>query len=245
VTEPITPTPPRTLRHVVLGQSWLDVSMLHWPADPVVVQRLIPAGTRPDRLDGTTYVGLIGFRMHRLSLGRRPALPYFGSFLEANVRLYTVDGAGRRGVYFCTLDASRLAAVLGGRYVAQVGYVWSSMRFQRDGDLVRYWCRRRWPGAPATSRMQIRVRRRIAEPSALEHFLTARWGLHTRWYGRTIFLPNVHEQWPLHSAECVDLVEDPRDGLVARAGLSAQGPPLSVLYSPGVNVRFGTPMVVR
>jgi uncharacterized protein YqjF (DUF2071 family) len=119
------------------------------------------------------------------------------------------------------------------------------MRFQRDGDLVRYWCRRRWPGAPATSRMQIRVGRRIAEPSALEHFLTARWGLHTRWYGRTIFLPNVHEQWPLHSAECVDLVEDPRDGLVARAGLSAQGPPLSVLYSPGVNVRFGTPMVVR
>jgi uncharacterized protein YqjF (DUF2071 family) len=40
-------------------------------------------------------------------------------------------------------------------------------------------------------------------------------------------------------------VEDPRDGLVARAGLSAQGPPASVLYSPGVNVRFGTPTLVR
>ena len=136
MTEPVTPTPPRALRRTLLAQSWLDVTMLHWPADPDSVQRLIPAGTRPDLLHGSTYVGLIGFRMHRLGIGPRPALPYVGDFLETNVRLYTVDDAGRRGVYFCSLDASRLAAVLGGRYAAQVGYVWSKMRYRRDGDVV-------------------------------------------------------------------------------------------------------------
>jgi hypothetical protein len=82
----------------------------------------------------------------------------------------------------------------------------------------------------------------LAEPSELEHFLTARWGLHTSWYGRPVYLPNAHGPWPLHSAECVDLLEDSREGLVARAGLSAPGPPVSVVYSPGVAVRFGPPI---
>ena len=201
MSEPVTPTAPRALRHTLLAQSWLDVSMVHWVADPDVVQRLIPGGTRPDRLDGTTYVGLIGFRMRRLGLGPRPALPYVGDFLETNVRLYTVDGEGRRGVFFCTLDASRLVAVLGGRYAARVPYVWSRMRFEQVGDLVGYRCRRRWPGPPAASAMRLRVGAVVAAPSELDHFLTARWGLHTSWYGRTIYLPNVHEPWPLRRAE--------------------------------------------
>jgi uncharacterized protein YqjF (DUF2071 family) len=244
MSEPITPTPPRPVRRTLLAQSWLDVSMLHWAADPAAVRRLIPAGTEPDLLHGETYVGLIGFRMHHLGLGPRPALPYVGTFLETNVRLYTVDEAGRRGVFFCTLDASRLLAVLGGRYAAQVSYVRSSMRFRRDGDVVKYWCRRHWPDAPATSSMQVRVGRPLTEPSELEHFLTARWGLHTSWYGRSMYLPNVHDQWPLHAAECVGLVEDPHTGLLARAGFSAAGPPVSVLYSPGVAVRFGGPTLL-
>jgi uncharacterized protein YqjF (DUF2071 family) len=244
MTEPVTSTPPRALARTLLAQDWLDVTMLHWVADPVVVQRLIPVGTRPDELAGSTYVGLIGFRMHRLGLGPRPALPYVGDFLETNVRLYTVDDAGRRGVFFCSLDASRLAAVLGGRYAAQVAYVWSKMRFRRDGDLVKYWCRRRWPDAPAASRMQVRVGPVLGEPSELEQFLTARWGLHTSWYGRSMYLPNAHAKWPLHRAECLDLVEDPREGLLARAGFPLTGPPVSVLYSPGVSVRFGPPTLL-
>lgn len=242
MTEPVTTQPPRQLRRTLLAQSWLDVSMLHWPADAAVVQRLIPAGTRPDLLHGVTYVGLIGFRMSHLGIGPRPRLPYLGDFLETNVRLYTVDRSGRRGVFFCSLDASRLAAVLGGRYAAQVGYVWSQMRFRRDGDVVGYWCRRRWPDAPASSRMQVRIGPALTAPSELEQFLTARWGLHTSWYGRPVYLPNVHEPWPLHAAECVDLVESPEVGLLARAGFEVAGPPVSVVYSPGVSVRFGGPI---
>lgn len=237
--EPITPQPPRALRWTVLTQSWLDVSMVHWEADPEVVQRLIPAGTRPDGLDGRTYVGLIGFRMHRLGLGPGPGLPYLGSFLETNVRLYTVDRQGRRGVFFCTLDASRLLPVIGGQVGARVNYVWARMRFGRRGDEIAYQTRRRWPDRTAHSRMRVRVGPAIAEPSELEQFLTARWGLHTSWYGHPTYLPNVHEPWPLHRAELVALQEDSRDGLVARAGFDARPAPVSVLYSPGVAVRFG------
>src|SRR5262249_12805407 len=141
--------------------------------------------------------------------------------------------------------ASRLLPVIGGQVGARVNYVWSRMQFARDGDRLAYQCRRRWPDRRARSSMQVRIGEPIAEPSPLEQFLTARCGLHTSWYGRTLYLPNVHATWPLHQAELLALHEDPVDGLVARAGLSAEGPPVSVLYSPGVAVRFGSGTFLR
>ena len=89
--------------------------------------------------------------------------------------------------------------------------------------------------------MQVRIGPALVAPSELELFLTARWGLHTRAWGRSLHLPNQHPRWPLHRAELVHL----DDGLVTAAGLPAPvGPPASVLYSPGVPVSFGTPTVL-
>ena len=202
MSEPVTPTAPRALRRTLLTQSWLDVSMVHWAADPERRAAADPGGhpagpagrhdvRRADRLPDAPA-----------GLGPRPALPYLGDFLETNVRLYTVDGEGRRGVFFCTLDASRLLPVLGGRYAARVPYVWSRMRFRRVGDMVRLPLPPAVAGPagdePDAGAGRARLLRR--RPS-WSHFLTARWGLHTSWYGRTIYLPNVHEPWPLHRAE--------------------------------------------
>ncbi|SCL26694.1 hypothetical protein GA0074692_2215 [Micromonospora pallida] len=241
--EPIAPAPSRAFAPAILGQRWQDLAFLHWAVAPDRVAPLLPAGTHPDTLDGVTYVGLVGFRMVGLGLGRGPGVPYLGSFWETNVRVYSVDDAGRRAVVFRSLDASRLVPVLVARASLRLPYLWSAMRLDRDGDRYTYRCRRRWPGpAGATSRMTIRVGEPIDEPTPLEHFLTARWALHTRAYGHTLRLPNWHPQWPLHRAELLDL----DDALIAAAGLpSPTDPPVSVLYSPGVPVRFGPPVTVR
>jgi uncharacterized protein YqjF (DUF2071 family) len=71
----------------------------------------------------------------------------------------------------------------------------------------------------------------------LSLFLTARWGLFQERLGRTQWLPNEHEPWVLHPARLVSL----RDELCAAAGLPGvvQGPPDSVLFSPGVTSKFG------
>jgi uncharacterized protein len=181
--------------------------------------------------------------MVRLGLLAGPGLPYLGTFCETNVRLYSVDGEGRRGVVFRSLDAARLLPVVVAQVSLRLAYKWAAMRLHRDGDLFTYTCRRRWPDRRgATNRMVVRAGEPIAEPTPLEHFLTARWGLHVRAYGRTLYLPNVHPQWPLHRAQLLHL----DDELVAAAGLPApQGPPDSVLYSPGVPVRFGRPVALR
>lgn len=235
----ITSLTPRPVPWAPVAQWWREVTFLHWPVDPAVVAGLLPAGTVPDTLDGVTYVGLVPFRMHPIGGRVGPRLPYIGTFCETNVRLYSVDGAGRRGVVFRSLDASRLVPVLGARVSAQLPYKWSSMRLRRDGDVISYTCRRRWPGPRGTtSRVQVRIGAPIVTPTPLDLFLTARWGLHLSWLGRTLHLPNEHPPWTLHRAELLDL----DDQLVAAAGLPAPaGPPLSVLYSPGVPARFGTP----
>lgn len=240
--EPVEHAPARAIRRAWLAQRWHDLTFLHWAVPPERVAPLLPAGTRPDTLDGLSYVGLIGFRMVGLGFGRGPRVPYFGTFWETNVRLYSVDGAGRRAVVFRSLDASRLVPVLVAQLSLRLPYKWSAMRLERTGDTLTYHCRRRWPGpAGAASRMTVRVGAPIPEPTPLEHFLTARWGLHTRAYGRTRHLPNWHPRWPLHRAELLHL----DDELVTVAGLPApDGPPVSVLHSPGVPVVFGGPTSV-
>ncbi|MFJ7190325.1 YqjF family protein [Streptomyces bacillaris] len=236
--EPVSPDPPAAPMRPLLTQSWLDLAFLHWAVDPEAVAPLLPRETVPDTFDGTTtYVGLVAFRMHRVGVLGLPGVPYLGSFPETNVRLYSVDGRGRRAVVFRSLDASRLIPVLVGRAAVRLPYVWARMGVERAGDTLTYTSTRRWPGPRgARSRIVLRVGDVIGEPTPLEHFLTARWALHTSLLGRTAYLPNVHPRWPLHRAELLECDEE----LVVAAGLPAPvGEPVSVLYSPGVPVRFG------
>jgi uncharacterized protein YqjF (DUF2071 family) len=234
--EPVTPTAPRAAGRTLFTQGWRDLAFLHWAVDPGRVAPLLPPGTRPDVLDGVTYVGLVPFRMRRIGLFGAPGLPWVGSFLETNVRLYSVDDAGRRGVVFRSLEAERLPTVLVARWVAGLPYTWARMRLDRDGDRLVYTSRRRWP-APrgAASSVELRIGAPIPDPGPLAAFLTGRWGLHQAAWGRTRYWPNEHPAWPLHEAELLSWTDD----LTAAAGLPVPGPPDSVLFSPGVDVRFG------
>jgi uncharacterized protein len=234
--EDVTALTTRPVRRPWLVQSWHDLAFLHWEVPVEAVARLLPAGTRPDTFEGRAYAGLIGFRMVGLGPLRGPGMPYLGTFLETNVRLYSVDDQGRRAVVFRSLDAERLIPVLTAQALLRLPYKWARMRLHTDGDVLRYTSKRH-PQGPTTD-FSVRVGAPVSEPSPLEHFLTARWGLHTRAWGRTLHLPNEHPRWPLHRAELLHV----DDHLVEAAGLPApSGPPASVLYSPGVSVTFGAP----
>ncbi len=243
---------------VLLDQHWRDLTFLHWRVDPGLVAPLVPPGTRPDVFDGSSWVGLIPFRLTDAAFGQGPALPYVGSFPETNVRLYSVDAAGRRGVVFRSLESARLAFVLGARLALGLNYTWSQMTIghtpptpgkigpgsdhRRAGDVITYTTRRRWPAPRGVrSRVVVRVGSSPVHDDPLADFLTARWGLHTVRWGRTLYLRNTHGPWPLVSAELLEL----DDELLAAAGLPdvAGRPPDSVLFSPGVRTVFGGPVV--
>lgn len=226
-----------------MSQQWRDLVFLHWRVPVAEVMALVPEGTRPDTFDGDAWVGLIPFRLLDAAPGRLPGVPFLGSFAETNVRTYTVDSHGRRGVAFCSLDAQRLAVVLGARAVFGLPYMWARMSARRTGDELLYASRRLWPGPMgAGGSVRVRLAGPLPPDDGLGDFLTARWGLHTRVAGRLRYVPNTHEPWPLHQAELLEL----DDSLVAAAGLPGlvDRPPDSVLASPGVRTRFGLPFTV-
>jgi uncharacterized protein YqjF (DUF2071 family) len=236
--DPITRVAPPLSGRVILSQDWVRLSFLHWRVDPALVAPLLPPGTHPDLHDGTSWVGLIAFRMERFTIVPGPALPYIGTFPEINVRLYTVDDDGRRGVLFRSLEATRVLTVLGARTALNVPYEWARMSIRRTGDAIDYRSTRLTGTRPST-RIVVRPTREPVVGDPLADFLTARWGMHTRVAGRTRFVPNEHEPWPLRRATLVHL----DDELVGAGGLPGvtSRPPDSVLYSPGVHARFALP----
>jgi uncharacterized protein YqjF (DUF2071 family) len=227
-------------RPVTFAQHWADLTFVHWPVRPGTITHLFPAGTRPDVFDGFTYVALVPFTMRRTAVGTAVPLPYVGTFHETNIRLYSVDADGRHGVVFLSLETARLAVVPLVRTMLGVPYTWARMRITRVGDRITYDSVRRWPQRGLRSRLTVDVGDPV-EPTPLEVWLTARWGAHTRKAGRTWWVPNDHETWPLRSAEIVELDDDLRD----TGGVGVAGERLRALFSPGVHARFGRPSKVK
>ena len=208
---------------------------MHWRVPAERVAPLLPAGLRPDVHDGSSWVGLIPFVLDRATIFGSPPIPWFGDFVEINVRLYAVDTSGRRGVVFLTLEANRLAAVLAARAVFGLPYRWARTRLEVSDGRYRYTGARH---RRTRARTEIVVRpdtQRVID-DALADFLTARWALFTTQRGKTIHLRNTHEPWPLFTAtlEVLD------DHLLADTGFAdlASRPPDSVLFSPGVTTWF-------
>jgi uncharacterized protein len=230
---------PFTIDRPVMRQRWERLTFLHWPFEPAVVQRLLPGGLRAETFGGAAWVGLVPFFM-RVSSGSGLRLPWAGDFCETNVRTYVHDGRGRRGIWFFSLDAARLPAVITARAAFRLPYFWSRMRITTGGQAISYTCRRLGPGPrPASSRVQVSPGARFdaAELDERDHFLTARWVLFSVSGERRRFARAQHPPWPLHRAT----VQAVDDGLITAAGLpQPDGQPL-VHYSPGVDVRIGSP----
>lgn len=238
--EAITPGAPVLPGRAAIQQHWRDAVFLHWRIDPAEVAGWLPAGTRPDTTpDGATWVGLIPFRLERTAFPPLPVVPWLGTFLETNVRLYAVDEAGRRSVVFRSLDAQHLLPVLAARVALGLPYRWARMRGERVGTTLRYASERIEGASRPRTRIAARRLPERVEGDALGDFLTARWAMHVARPGGTRYWRNEHEAWPLFRGELLEL----EDELLAAAGFPGLAPrtPDSVLVSPGVTTRFSAP----
>jgi uncharacterized protein len=235
--------PPNRVARPLLIHEWSELSLVHWRYPAFEVQRLLPDGLTVDTYDGWAYVGLVPFHSPIRPRGL-PRVPWVSSFPEMNVRTYVRGPDGEPAVWFITLDAARLSAVLLARAGYGLDYRWAKMAFTRVGDVATYRARRRWPGARRSEgSLAIAIgdaceREAVTE---LERWLTNRWrfycstplGLATGWV--------AHEPWSLRKAEILHC--DP--GLVTACGLSApRGEPLAH-YGGRVGVRMTRPYLVN
>ena len=218
---------------------WDELTFLHWRFEPDSVQRLLPAGLTVQTFDGSAWVGLVPFFL-RVGLPGVPSVPWLSRFAETNVRTYVTSAGGAHGIWFFSLDAARLGAVVVARATYRIPYFWSKMSIEHRGASISYRCRRRWPG-PRGARSDVVID--VGEPygaaelGELDHFLTARWALYSAPRSGLHRAQASHEPWPLHRARArtVD------DELVRAAGLPQPTDEPLVHHSPSVQVDIGWP----
>lgn len=238
----ISPRPPEPVKFPLMLQNWESLTFFHWRYHPEVLRPFIPGGFNLDLFDGSAWVSLAPFVITGMRAPFTPSMPWLSEFPETNVRTYVTRPGEHPGVWFFSLDASRLPAVLGARTVYGLPYMWARMRVNRDGAHVRYTAQRRWPGTRARYDISV-VPGRLFKPGELtdlDHFLTARYRLYSIIAGRPAFAQIEHEPWPLASAAVRSLDET----LVEAAGLPPPFGDALVHYSAYLHVRIGRPRLL-
>jgi len=227
---PIVPRASQAVTRVAMSQTWRRLTFLHWPYEPALVQPLLPPGLLLDTFDGAAWIGLVPFEIHNLR-----GLPHFP---ETNLRTYVIGPDGSRAVWFFSLDAARLAAVLGARVAYHLPYFWATMAVTPQNGTIHYRSRRKRPHSTGV------ISDIVVQPGGLfageelgdrDHFLTARYRLYTLIRGRLGYAQIEHEPWPLARATVVTLDQN----IIEAAGLPApEGQPL-VHYAPEIDVKVG------
>jgi uncharacterized protein YqjF (DUF2071 family) len=191
-----------------MRQRWSRLLFAHWPVPAAEVQSKLPSGLLVDTLDGAAWLGVVPFTMDRVRFRsvreHTFRIPTAHAFPELNLRTYVRTADGRGGVYFFSLDASSLLAVLGARIGFRLPYFWADMSETTTPDgIIHYRSDRRFGGKHANAQFAAQYRS-SGRPSAnddLRQFLTERYALFVRRFGAVQVGHIQHRPWQLEDAE--------------------------------------------
>lgn len=193
----------------VMSQRWNDLLFAHWPIRIAEIEALLPPGLEADVFQGSAWLGIVPFWMDKIQMRGMPSIPGARTFPELNLRTYVRDQqTGTPGVYFFSLDAGNLLAVLVARGIFHLPYYWAQMSVKPRGERefsfhsnrlmsrkpVRFAARYRGLG-PAHKLGQSRL-------GTIEYFLTERYCLFSHDSLGRLTRANIHHvPWPLEEAE--------------------------------------------
>jgi uncharacterized protein YqjF (DUF2071 family) len=230
---------------VVMRPQWRDLLFVHWEVSPELLRALVPRELDLDLFDGRAFIGLIPFAMRRVRPrflpSPRPLFDPFETFLETNVRTYVRHRGENPGVWFFSLDAANLPAVLAGRSWFKLPYFYSRMSLARsrtaNGTHLRYSSQRVWPSGGPELSITCEVRGTPADvkpaaPDTLEAFLVERYLLYSQ-SGGALFRGRVHHK-PYRLLPVASLRL--RENLLRAAGVERPRIEPHLCYSPDVNV---------
>jgi uncharacterized protein YqjF (DUF2071 family) len=216
----------------VWRQSWLDLLFAHWPVDAKILKRFVPSPLRVQEYEGTSWIGLVPFRMAGVMRRPLPDLPWISAFPELNVRLY-VEHEGKPGVWFLSLDATNQLAVWAARRYFHLPYHRAQIDIRAVNGGVQY-CARRVAGSsvlkadyhPTSEPYE-------SQPGTLEHWLTERYCLYAQAPDGSILRNEVHHApWPLQRA----VAEITENSYFAAHGLDIAAPPSLVHFARRIDV---------
>lgn len=224
-------------------QRWLDLLFAHWPVPAAALRPLVPQALEVQEFDGTSWVGIVPFRMAGVTLRGLPSLPWVSAFPELNLRLY-VEHAGRPGVWFLSLDAANPLAVRVARRWYFLPYFHARMGVHEEAGRIRYRSERYGPGLDGAGKLPVRFAAEYepisdpytSQPGTLEHWLTERYCLYAQSPDGCLYRGEIHHlPWPLQKAEAQIQIND----LPLAHGLPVdqfEGPPPLLHFSRRIDV---------
>lgn len=210
-------------------QKWRNLSFLHTPCDPEVVQAQLPEGLTVDTFDGQAWIGLVPFEVHDARLPFLPTLPGLSSFPETNLRTYVHRDGKKPGIWFFSLDAGQWLVSKAARLALALPYFPAQMQVCQQGSRIAYKSHRE--RAESFITVQPKLQKLESTQGSLTYFLIERYLLYSERNGKLITAAVSHDPYPLVHAELTHCEES----LVAAAGLPRPSWE-HICFSPGVDV---------
>jgi uncharacterized protein YqjF (DUF2071 family) len=184
----------------VMHQDWHNVLFLHWEVPHAEMRRLIPEPVAIDTFDGKAWLTVTPLTITNVRPPAIPPLPYVSWLCELNVRTYVhLDGVP--GIWFFSLDANNLLAVLGARIFFSLPYFNAEMTCDEAEGRINFSSKRKEGEAEFAAAWTIGKELPPAEPGSLEFFLAERYCLYTS-EADAIYRCQIHHRpWPLQEAE--------------------------------------------
>lgn len=228
------------IKSAVMYQRWEELLFIHWPVEVDELAQHLPPGLRVDTYNGKAWIGIVPFTMCGVRPRFLPSIPGISTFPELNVRTYVIDGKGRPGVWFFSLDTPKRIPNWIARTFFHLNYRLARMCVKEEGSWRTYHselCSQSGMDETQEYIWKRKEKQFLAEPSTLEFFLVERYRLFA--YSKTtcrLLTGKVHhEPYPLQAAE---LVRYTKGLFTSNDLLQPKGDPASVLASSGVKVRI-------
>ncbi|SEA00368.1 hypothetical protein SAMN05421743_102193 [Thalassobacillus cyri] len=194
-----TPIPDRPW---LMSQSWDHLLFMHLRVSKEAVAEFIPKALELDTYDGEAWISIVPFEVNGMHGRAMPKIPFLHSYLELNVRTY-VRYHQQPGVYFFSLDANLLPAVLGARTLA-LPYFYADMRMTKESGSFHLSSVRKTNKYRNFSGSYLPVSDRYSpQEGSLTEWLLERYVL---WQGKgdTLIQGDIHHfPWEIYDAEAL------------------------------------------
>lgn len=119
-------------------QEWHDTIFLHYKTPFEVIRSVVPHELEIDIFMGDCYISVVPFTVKNLRPRLIPAFKPISEFYELNLRTY-VKYNGIPGIYFFSLEASKILPVIAARVSTRLPYLKSDI--WRDNGMYNSYCK--------------------------------------------------------------------------------------------------------
>jgi uncharacterized protein YqjF (DUF2071 family) len=180
------------------AQAERDIVFMHYAVDYDAVRALVPPVLEVERYDGTAWVGIMALCVAKLHSKHLPIPKPWHHFAEVDLVTY-VSHAGRRGVFFLSIESHHRFLALGLRWYTSLPYLYSGLEIT-GRESLRVTCGPRpsqgapnaqldMTYAPTTNTVD------VVKGSALDYLLAQYSSFTIDPWGRLAELDEVHAKW--------------------------------------------------